>query len=76
MKLDTFDILLCAGRGKFSRIIQRTNKIMGYTGIDASISHVAMVLRTAEPYYWLPKDDLAWAHVTADEIKHGNAMGL
>ncbi len=42
--LKTLDILLCAGNGRFSRIIQQANKIMGYTGVDASISHVALVL--------------------------------
>ena len=70
--MDTFDILLCAGTGKFSKVIQKANWINGYRGDEAKISHVAMVMKTKEPYYWLPKDDLAWAHVTADEIKHGN----
>ncbi len=44
--MNTLDILLCAGTGKFSKIIQRTNKIMGYTGVDADISHVAMIMKT------------------------------
>ena len=51
MELKTFDILLCAGNGKFSRIIQRMNKIAGYTGVEASISHVAMVLKTSEKIF-------------------------
>ena len=43
--MNTLDILLCAGNGIFSRIIQRTNKIAGYKGESAEISHVAMVVK-------------------------------
>ena len=47
MALDTLDILLCSGEGRFSRIIQRANKLAVYAGVDASISHVALVLKTS-----------------------------
>lgn len=43
--MKTLDLILCAGTGRFSRIIQRTSKIMGYRGESAEISHVARVVK-------------------------------
>ena len=44
--LQTFDILLCAGDGRFSKVIQKWNRIHGYEGVEAEISHVAGVVKT------------------------------
>ena len=43
--LQTFDILLCAGDGRFSKVIQKWNRINGYEGVEAEISHVAGVIK-------------------------------
>lgn len=39
--LRSYDQILCAGNGNMSRLIQRYNRVMGVTGIAATISHVA-----------------------------------
>jgi len=43
--METLDILLCAGNSRLSRIIQRANRIDGYKGEAAEISHVATALK-------------------------------
>ena len=48
MWLNTFDILLCSGTPLLSRIIRRTNRIMGYTKAESKISHVAMIYQENE----------------------------
>lgn len=42
LDLQSYDIVLCAGNGKMSRLIQHYNRVMGVDGDAATISHVAM----------------------------------
>ncbi len=42
LNLQSYDIILCAGNGKMSRLIQHYNRVIGVDGEAATISHVAM----------------------------------
>jgi len=40
--MNSFDLLLCSGTGRLSRLIKRAQKYAGYTECEAQISHVAV----------------------------------
>jgi len=59
-KIQSGDILLCSGNGKFSKRIQKFQRIIGAPKESAMLSHVAGVWGL--PYDYIPEESM-WARV-------------